>query len=43
MNAANETILHIDLNKLEQNFNYLKGCLTDKSGENISGKRFKSF
>ena len=27
MSAANETILHIDLNKLEQNFNYLKAKL----------------
>jgi len=27
MNSANETILHVDLNKLEQNFNYLKAKL----------------
>ena len=27
MRVANETILHIDLNKLEQNFNYLKSKL----------------
>ena len=31
MSAANETILHIDLNKLEQNFNYLKAKLNPKT------------
>ena len=31
MSSANETILHIDLNKLEQNFNYLKAKLNAKT------------
>ena len=31
MSSANETILHIDLKKLEKNFNYLKGKLASKT------------
>ena len=31
MSVANETILHIDLNKLEQNFNYLKAKLNPET------------
>ena len=31
MESANETILHVDLNKLEKNFNYIKSKLNSKT------------
>ena len=31
MISANETILHVDLNKLKQNFNYLKNIMDPKT------------